>query len=222
MKIASTLINRGENLHDEAPWQIDGLDQTPASSYARDLRVVGQLLERRQITTADLVCVADAYIIRGIQKSSGDSRFFGYFSRRFMTRLHALLHGDRRSLRSGVIDMRYDLEEIVKADYLARCKRSSNSPLPDPYSLSHILRSAGAYLDGRKNSSLIGISLQDPWVTIRFETAEGNPEETKQNRQHFYDYWVKMYLRRANHGQMQTSGSNLRRDSFMQTDARTR
>ncbi len=216
MNTASTLINPGESLHDEVPYETDGLDQKPASSYARDLRVVGQLLDRRQITSAELVCVADAYIIRGIQKPNGDSRFFGYFSRRFMTGLQAILHSDfRRPLRSGVINLRYDLAEIVKADYLARCKRSDISPLPDPYSLSHILRSAGAYLDGRKNSSLIGISLQDAWVTIRFETAEGNPEEAKQNRQHFYDYWVKMYLRRASQGQMQMPGSNLQRNSFV-------
>ena len=185
MKTANTLVNPGVSLHDEAPWQIDDVDQTPASSYARDLRVVGQLLERRQITSADLVCVADAYIIRGIQRLTGDSRFRAYFSRRFMTRVHAILHGDfRRSLPSGVIDLRYDLEEIVKLDYLARCKRSKISPLPDPYSLSHMLRSAGAYLDGRKDSSLIGISLQDRWVTIRFETAEGHPEEDPQPAAH--------------------------------------
>jgi hypothetical protein len=215
MKTASALINPGESLHDEVPWQMDSLDQKPASFYARDLRVVGQLLDRRQISSADLVCVADAYIIRGIQKANDDSSF-GYFSRRFMTRLYAILHGDfRRTLGSGVINLRYDLEEIVKVDYLARRKRSEISPPPDPYSLSHILRSAGAYLDGRKDSSLIGISLQEPWVTIRFETAEGNPEEAKQNRQHFYDYWVKMYLRRASQGQMQIPGSNLQRNSFV-------
>jgi hypothetical protein len=217
MNAASSLIDPGESLHDEAeaPWQMDGLGQTPASSYARDLRVVGQLLERRQITSVDLVCVADAYIVRGIQRSSGDSRFLSYLSRRYMPRLHAILHGDLRpSLRSRIINLRYDLEEIVKADYLARCKRSSISPLPDPYSLSHILRSAGAYLDGRKSSSLIGISLKDRWVTIRFETAAGNPEETKQNLQYFYDYWVKMYLRRASQSQMQPTGSNLQRNSF--------
>ena len=218
MKAASSLINPGESLHDEpeAPWKMDGLDHTPASSYARDLRVVGHLLERRQITSGDLVCIADAYIVRGIQKSSGDSGFLGYLPRGFMPRLHAILHGDfRPSLRSRIMNLRYDLEEIVTADYLARCKRSSTSPLPDPYSLSHILRSAGAYLDGRNNCSLIGISLQDRWVTIRFETAAGNPEETKQNLQYFYDYWVKMYLRRASQGQMQTAGSNLHRNSFM-------
>ena len=206
MNTASTSIDLGESFHDEARY----------SSYARDLRVVGQLLERRQITGADLVYVADAYIIRGIQKANGDSRFFGSLSRRFLTGLYAILHGDfRRTLRSRVINLRYDLEEIAKVDYLARCKRSDISPLSDPYSLSHILRSAGAYLDGRKNSSLIGISLQDPWVTIRFETTEGTPEETKQHRQHFYDYWVKMYLRRANQSPMQMAGSNLQRNSFV-------
>ena len=74
MKTTSNLLDPGSSLHDEAPWQTEGLDQTPVSSYARDLRVVGQLLERRQITNARLVCVADAYIIRGIQRLTGDSR----------------------------------------------------------------------------------------------------------------------------------------------------
>src|ERR687894_2015851 len=128
MKTASTLIIPDESLHEELPWKMEGSDQTPASSYARDLRVVGQLLERRQIISADVVCVADAYIVRGIQKSSGDSRFLSYLARGFMPRLHAILHGDfRPSLRSRIVNLRYDLEEIVTADYLARCKRSSIS-----------------------------------------------------------------------------------------------
>ena len=211
MKTASALINSGLILNDEAACQTNGLDIKPAPSYARDLRVVGQLLERRQVGSADLVYVADAYIIRGIQKANDNSRSDVYFSRRLMTRIGAILRGDfRRSLRSDVVDLRYDLEEIVKFDYLSRCKRSNLGPLPDPYSLSHILRSAGAYLDGRKNSSLIGISLQDRWVTIRFETAEGYPEESKQGLDYFYDYWVKMYLRRGSEAE-KPGKSNLQR-----------
>jgi hypothetical protein len=145
----------------------------------------------------------------------------GQFSRRVMMWLEALLHGDFRwSLGSGVIDLRYDLEEIANVDYVARRRRSKISPLPDPYSFSHILRCAGAYLDGRKNSSLIGISVQDRWVTIRFETAEGHPEETRQSIQYFYDYWVKMYLRRGS--QDQRSGGNLQRNGFVANSSKTR
>jgi hypothetical protein len=86
-----------------------------------------------------LVCVAGAYVIRGIQKSTHNSRSGGYFAHRLMTRIDGILSGDfGRSLRSEVVDLRYDLEGIVKFDYLARCKRSSISPrpAPDPYSLS--------------------------------------------------------------------------------------
>lgn len=196
--------------------ETDGLDTKPPPSYARDLRVVGQLLERREVSSADLVCVADAYVIRGIQKSTHNSRADA-FAHRLMTRIDRILRGDfRRCLRSEVVDLRYDLAEIVKFDYLARRKRSTVSPMPapDPYSVSHILRSAGAYLDGRKNSLLIGISLQERWVTIRFETAEGHAEESKQSIEYFYDYWVKMYLRRG--GQAEKSGRiNSRRHSVM-------
>jgi hypothetical protein len=203
MKTASALMNSGILLNDEAACQRNGLAIKPAPSYARDLRVVGQLLERREIGSADLVYVADAYIIRGIQKTNDNSRSGVRFSRRLMTRLDAILRGD---FRHSFVHTLFRL--------LYRCKRSSVSPMPDPHSLSHILRSAGAYLDGRKNSSLIGISLQDRWVTIRFETAEGRPEEAKQSLEYFYDYWVKMYLRRGSKAE-KSADSNLQRYRLM-------
>jgi hypothetical protein len=191
MKVSSALIASGLMLNHEAgSWTAES---KPAPSYARDLRVVGQILDRKEVGNTDLVCVADSYIIRGLRKPNSSSS-----SGRLMKRIDAVLRGNFRcSLRSDVVDLRYNREEIFSFDYVARCKRSNISSMPDPYSLSHLLRSAGAYVDGRRDSSLIGISVKDRWVTIRFATAEGHPEETKQSLEYFYDYWVKMYLRRG-------------------------
>jgi hypothetical protein len=70
--------------------------------------------------------------------------------------------------------------------------------MPDPYSLSQILRGAGSYLDNRDVTELVGISLKDKWVTVSYQTAEGGLERAQQDLEYFYDYWVKMYLRRSN------------------------
>jgi hypothetical protein len=34
-------------------------------------------------------------------------------------------------------------------------------------------------------------------VTVRYRTAEGRIEQAKQDVTYFYNYWVKMYLRRG-------------------------
>jgi len=118
MKTTSALMNSGLLLNDEAACQTSGLGITPAPSYARDLRVVGQLLERREIGSADLVYVADAYIIRGIQKTNDNSRSGVRFSR-LMTRLDAILRGDfRHSLRSHVVST---ISIVASAPALVRC-----------------------------------------------------------------------------------------------------
>ena len=74
--------------------------------------------------------------------------------------------------------------------------------MPDPQALSQILRSAGAYLDTRKGSSLIGIMMRERDMTIRFETTSRRLEEMRQDIDYFYDYWVKMYLRRNKRSQV--------------------
>ena len=70
--------------------------------------------------------------------------------------------------------------------------------MPDPYSVSQILRGAGSYLDNRDITKLLEISLKGKWVTVSYETAEGRLEKAQQDLEYFYDYWVKMYLRRSN------------------------
>jgi hypothetical protein len=59
------------------------------------------------------------------------------------------------------------------------------------------LRGVGAFLDYRPETTLTGISVEDRWVTVRYKTAEGHIEQAKQDVAYFYNYWVKIYLRRS-------------------------
>jgi hypothetical protein len=78
---------------------------------------------------------------------------------------------------------------------------------PDPYALAQKLRGVGSFLDYRPETTLTGISVEDRWVTVRYKTAEGRIEQAKQDVAYFYNYWVKMYLRRGLH-QNQTLPDN--------------
>jgi hypothetical protein len=98
----------------------------------------------------------------------------------------------------GEIDLRYTPREIEKLEVQGRTKRAQSDKMPDPYSLSQILRGAGSYVDNRATTYLVGITIKDRWVTVRYATADGRIEKAKQDLEYFYDYWVKMYLRRSN------------------------
>ena len=66
-----------------------------------------------------------------------------------------------------------------------------------PTVLAQKLRGVGSFLDYRPETTLTGISVEDRWVTVRYRTAEGRIEQAKQDVAYFYNYWVKMYLRRG-------------------------
>jgi hypothetical protein len=96
------------------------------------------------------------------------------------------------------IDLRYSPEDIQQLEFEGRAKRKESHQMPDPFSLSQILRGAGSYLDKRTETNLVGITVEDQWMTLRYKTQDGRLEEAKQNVEFFYNYWVKMYLRRSN------------------------
>ena len=54
------------------------------------------------------------------------------------------------------------------------------------------------FLDNRQVASVLGISYQDEWVTMLYKSRDGRVEHEKQDLEYFYDFWVKMYLRRSN------------------------
>jgi hypothetical protein len=88
-------------------------------------------------------------------------------------------------------------KDIEQLESQGRAKRKESHHMPDPYSLSQILRGAGSYLDTRSGTYLVGIAVKDQWMTLRYKTAEGRLEQAQQDVEYFYNYWVKMYLRRS-------------------------
>jgi hypothetical protein len=165
--------------------------------FAKELRALGQEIEKFSFSAFDLQIDSGIYVVTGKAGMPLENVKFS-FSRFVRELLRGSNPTPTMTTKPGQIDLRFSPDEIEKFDVRGRVKREDPGRIPDPYSISQILRGAGSYLDNRDVTSLVGISMKDRWVTVRYQTAEGRLEQAKQDLEYFYDYWVKMYMRRSN------------------------
>jgi hypothetical protein len=177
----------------------NGSETTPLTgdgwNYAKELRTLGQALEAHQISSVELEIDSGVYFVHGkATASKPDQSSLARLVRDF------LFGADPNSIvkEGNDVTLRYTTNEIQQLDDDGRAKRQDASRTPDPYSLSQVLRGAGAYLDNRHETKLVGVGINDRWVTLRYRTAEGRLEQAKEDIEYFFNYWVKMYLRRKN------------------------
>jgi hypothetical protein len=165
--------------------------------YAHELRVVGQALESRHVYSLDLELEGGLYVVRGrVKASSYAESSLSAFIQDLISGVGSAMTGSpRRSMYE--IDLSYNPKDIKDLDSKGRALRRSANQNPDPYSLAQKLRGIGSFLDYQPETTLAGVSVEDRWVTVRYLTADGRMEEAKQDVAYFYEYWVKMYLRRS-------------------------
>jgi hypothetical protein len=169
--------------------------------FAIELRALGQAIEKFSFSAFDLQIESGIYVVTGKAISTEKNVKFS-FSRFVRELLRSPDPTPTVTNTVGQIDLRFSPEEIEKFDVRGRVKRQDPSKMPDPYSISQILRGTGSYLDNRDVTSLVGIKLKDKWVTVSYQTAEGRLEQAKQDLEYFYNYWVKMYMRRSNRSKL--------------------
>jgi hypothetical protein len=168
--------------------------------FAKELRALGQAIEKFKFSTFDLQLESGIYVVTGRAISVENVKFS--FSQFVVELLRGSSPTRTVTTTVGETDLRFSPEEIEKFDVRGRVKRENSNKMPDPYSISQILRGAGSYLDNRDVTTLVGITLKDKWVTVRYRTTEGRLEQAKQDLEYFYNYWVKMYMRRSNRAKL--------------------
>jgi hypothetical protein len=186
----------------EEPYVL-GLDegQLQPLSYAQELRAVGQALEDKKLLSLDLEFEGGDYLAHGKTgpRSSGGPSIFNVLCEAVGSFLRGRSAG---SLDARALETRFTAEQILTIDLEGRARRRDANQTPDAYSLSQLLRGAGAYVDKKRDASLIAVSVNDRWITLRYRTPDRRIEEAKQDIEFFYNYWVKMYLHRRNRDQM--------------------
>jgi hypothetical protein len=94
------------------------------------------------------------------------------------------------------LELRYTPEDIDQLERAGQAKRRDPHAMPRPYSVSQILRVIGDYLDYR-GGRLLELSRQRTWVTIHYETEQGQRKEEPRLDSFIYDLFVHMYLQRG-------------------------
>ncbi len=168
--------------------------------FAKQLRALGQALEKFKFSAFDLELKSGIYVVTGRAVTAERIRFS--FSRFLRELFQGGMPRTTLTYAQNQMGLRFSPDEIEQFDARGKVKRQDSSKMPDPYSISQILRGAGSYLDNRDVATLSAISLRGKWVTVTYESAEGRLEQAKQDLEYFYDYWVKMYMRRSNRSKL--------------------
>ena len=165
-------------------------------SYARILRTIGYALETHRVVTCNLTVENDAYTIKGTALPTERARR-GLF--RSVRNLFAKASASPRpDFITNRIELRYSPKDIRAMDAQVRVRRSVSPEIPDPLSMSQLLRVIGGFIDIRADEELLGVSIDDRWVTITHVTRDSRLLKTSHDIEYFYDLWVKMYLQRSN------------------------
>jgi hypothetical protein len=164
--------------------------------YAEDLRAIGQSLEAQTFTTVKVKLEPDGYrVYAEVDKNEGKGLFAAMLKSLLPTL--GLSAQEKKKSSPRLIERRYPRKEIETLMQEGITKRLDIHAVPDHFGLSNILRQAGAYLDDLHHATLSEVIVEGLWITIRYEDSQGQRKELKQDLQFFYDYWVKMYLRRS-------------------------
>jgi hypothetical protein len=167
----------------------------PKCSYASILRTLGHALELHRIVSCNLTVENDTYTIKGTALPSAPDRWSLFRS------VGKFFVGGGKSPRPDLItnriQLRYSVDDIRAMDTQVRDRRSTAPEIPDPLSMSQLLRVIGGFLDKRADAELLGINIDDRWVTITHVSRDGRLLKTSHDIEYFYDLWVKMYLQRS-------------------------
>ena len=169
--------------------------QTDKFSHARILRTIGHLLESYRVVTCDISVDDQNYTIKGrALPSENAGRGLLQSLREFFFKASA---SPRPDLFTNRIELRYSMEDLRAVDSQVRVRRSPSPEVPDPLGMSQLLRVIGGFMDKRIDEELLGVSVDERWVTITHMTRAGRLLKTSHDIEYFYDLWVKMYLQRS-------------------------
>ena len=169
------------------------------TNFARQLRALGQALERFSFSAFDIEIENGSYFV--VAKGSATGRKGSLSILRAIAGLFRR-SGPTRTRPDRPMDLRFTPEEIETFDLHGKSRRQDAGKTPDPYSISQLLRGAGCYLDNRNASERVTISFAGRWITIRYETPDKQAANARHDLEYFYDCWVQMYLRRSNRAKL--------------------
>jgi hypothetical protein len=169
-----------------------------APNYATLLRPIGQMLEGLRIDSFAVRPDGEGFVIRDKtrQRAQLTPR-----ERAFLADLHSghMANVDKQDalrLAAGVFEWHVTENDVERYERAGREKRRSGELAPESHSVSQVLRVIGTIID-QKRGQMSYISKDDQVVTLEYELPDGRVATETYDAPTLYDYWVRMYKRRA-------------------------
>lgn len=178
-----------------------------AIDYAQPLRAIGQALEVLKIESFELEPDGDDFIVRGGVTAAGagsDRQSTESSSLRFSRETEKTIPAsDVEAVATPAIvnqlDLCYKLKDVDRLEQKGQARRGEPREITDTPSLSHLLRTIGAYLE-EKPARLVKIAKHAESVTVVYETFSGVRFEEKHDRATLRDWEALMFNKRASRG----------------------
>jgi hypothetical protein len=143
-------------------------------SYARAMRVVGLLLEMRDLKTFDLQCDSSGFRLKC---------------------------GNPKPPCSTTLELRYSIDEIESLERENLVNRKNSGAVVDFLSQAEVLRGLGGYVD-KKKGRLVKLSnnhsnLAVGSLKLEYESSDGDRREETFSPSSIYDICVRMYKERG-------------------------
>jgi hypothetical protein len=153
------------------------------SAYNQELRAVGQALEARGISSFELKTRPGQYVVSG-KPDKAESLLAGFRQWR------------NNNWQRGECIVTFTSQDIDQLETKGKARRKKPGLLPDFYNVSNILRTIGAYLDG-KNARLVEIQKRPLTLTLLYQTSGGYPEVEDRTIVSFYQTFIELHGKRA-------------------------
>jgi hypothetical protein len=175
--------------------------------YAQPLRVIGQALEILKMESFELEPDGDDFVVRGkVTARGGGAGFESAESRnlRFNGEGEQNLEApdaepEATSAIVNQLDLCYTLKDVDRLEQKGQARRGEAPVVTQTPSLSHLLRTIGAYLE-EKPARLVKIAKDGGSVTVVYETLSGIKFEEKLDGATLRDWEAQMFNKRTSHG----------------------
>ena len=175
-----------------------------AIDYVQPLRAIGQALEILKMESFELEPDGDDFIVRGkvtAPAAGTDTPDTEMRSLRFNREREPNLEGSEvepvaTPAIANQLDLCYTLKDVDRLEQKGRARRGVAPGASAAPSLSHLLRTIGAYLE-EKPARLVKIAKHEESVTVVYETLSGIMFEEKLDRGTLRDWETQMFIKRA-------------------------
>jgi hypothetical protein len=170
-----------------------------AKNYSRELRAIGQELEKRRFTTFNLKCSGDSYFVWSTETagpsllSDAGHAVAGRWTLGCYTKAD---DPETKMLLDRMVGCLFSPDDIKRLEFEGVQNRRRESGGNAGRRLSHLLRTIGEQVYRRRHR-LLAISWQDHQTSVVSEAARGRREINVFRSDNLYDLWVRMYLQRS-------------------------